>query len=154
MVFAPAVDRSAFALLSQARRLGPPLAVVCGPAHPKRVAALGRFGAASVYAVSCSDFDRYPIAAGVEVLTAVARRRSPVALLIAASRIGQAVAGRLAVRLDALGISGSVRHRAGLRHAGTVAAVDRDLASPMFGVADLTEIRRGKGMATTSRRHP
>jgi electron transfer flavoprotein alpha subunit len=37
----------------------------------------------------------------------------------------------------ALGISGSVRHRAGMRHAATVVAVDRDPAAPIFGVADL-----------------
>jgi len=68
----------------------------------------------------------------------------------------------------ALGISGSVRHRAGMRHATTVLAVDRDPASPIFGVADLgvvgdlhevvpallSEIKRRKALATTPRRHP
>jgi electron transfer flavoprotein alpha subunit len=37
----------------------------------------------------------------------------------------------------ALGISGSVRHQAGMHGAGTVVAIDRDPAAPIFAVADL-----------------
>ncbi|HKT01692.1 MAG TPA: FAD-binding protein, partial [Rugosimonospora sp.] len=37
----------------------------------------------------------------------------------------------------ALGISGSVRHQAGMRGAGTVVAVDRDPAAPIFELSDL-----------------
>jgi electron transfer flavoprotein alpha subunit len=37
----------------------------------------------------------------------------------------------------ALGISGSVRHLAGMRSAGTIVANDRDPAAPIFRLADL-----------------
>lgn len=37
----------------------------------------------------------------------------------------------------ALGISGSVRHRAGMQGAETIVAIDRDPAAPIFGIADL-----------------
>jgi electron transfer flavoprotein alpha subunit len=37
----------------------------------------------------------------------------------------------------ALGISGSVRHRAGMQGARTIVAIDRDPAAPIFGIADL-----------------
>ena len=112
LVLVPAVDGSAFALLTLARRLGSPLAVACGPADDVAVAALGRFGAASVYSVSSTDFDRSPVAARVEVLAALARRRSPAAVLIAASRTGQEVAARLSVRLDSGAVGDVVDLRA------------------------------------------
>jgi electron transfer flavoprotein alpha subunit len=37
----------------------------------------------------------------------------------------------------ALGVSGSLRHRAGMQRAGTVVAVDNDPAAPIFQLADL-----------------
>jgi electron transfer flavoprotein alpha subunit len=37
----------------------------------------------------------------------------------------------------ALGISGSMRHRAGMQGAGTIVAIDQDPAAPIFRIADL-----------------
>jgi electron transfer flavoprotein alpha subunit len=48
--------------------------------------------------------------------------------------VGRIVRPRLYL---ALGISGSVRHRAGMRAAATVVAVDRDPEAPIFAVAEL-----------------
>lgn len=46
---------------------------------------------------------------------------------------GRAVRPRLYL---ACGISGSVRHRAGMQHARTIVAIDKDPAAPIFGIAD------------------
>jgi electron transfer flavoprotein alpha subunit len=62
----------------------------------------------------------------------------------------------------ACGISGSVRHRAGMQHARTIVAIDRDPAAPIFRIADygvigdlrrvlpalLAEIARRRGSST------
>jgi len=92
------VHRSTFALLTLARRLGHPVAVLCGPADP---APLGSYGAATIYTVSGPEIVDHPVAARVEALTQLARRLTPAAVLIAANRAGQEIAARLAVRLDA-----------------------------------------------------
>jgi electron transfer flavoprotein alpha subunit len=93
-----AVHRSTYALLTLARRLGEPAAVLCGSANPEP---LGTFGAATVYTVSGPELVDHPVAARVEVLAELARRVAPAAILIAANRAGQEVAARLAARLDA-----------------------------------------------------
>jgi electron transfer flavoprotein alpha subunit len=49
-------------------------------------------------------------------------------------QVGRIVYPRLYL---ALGISGSVRHRAGMQSARTIVAIDRDPAAPIFGIADL-----------------
>jgi electron transfer flavoprotein alpha subunit len=95
------VCRSAGALLTLARRLGRPVAVLCGPVDAASVASLGRFGAATVCTVSSPAVDRYPAAARVEILVELARRMSPTAILVASGRAGQEIAARVAVRLDA-----------------------------------------------------
>lgn len=242
-----AVCRSTRALLTIARRLGAPVAVLCGTVDAASIALLGRFGARTVCTVDFPELAEHPAAASVETLVHLARRMSPTAILIAAGRAGHEVAARLAVRLDsgivsdavdlrtgpqgpiavqsvlagsyrvessvvrgtpvftvraeavapeaapvvatvhhvgmrfpghvradalggavggshtatelgwcpreamidqvgrvihprlylALGISGSVRHRAGMQGAGTIVAIDRDPAAPIFRVADL-----------------
>jgi electron transfer flavoprotein alpha subunit len=272
---------TAAALLTAARRYGTPAAVLPGPADPASVALLARFGAAVIYPVDAPELVAYPAAARVEVLVALARDTAPARILVAAGRLGQEVAARVAVRLEsrlvetvhigairsqpapvhpavrpvrvafppgvravrrvpcapgppplasaavivaggygvgspdgfalvrrvaealggavgasrtatelgwcprearvdqigtvvhpslylALGISGSVRHRAGMRGAGTVVAVDRDPAAPIFQVADLgvvgdlhavgpellAEIRRRRATPPTTSEEP
>jgi electron transfer flavoprotein alpha subunit len=49
-------------------------------------------------------------------------------------QIGASVHPRLYL---ALGVSGSIRHRAGMQGAQTIVAVDRDPRAPIFGLADL-----------------
>lgn len=49
-------------------------------------------------------------------------------------QVGRIVHPRLYL---ALGISGSIRHRAGMQGARTIVAIDRDPAAPIFGIADL-----------------
>ncbi|WP_203909904.1 electron transfer flavoprotein subunit alpha/FixB family protein [Rhizocola hellebori] len=94
------VCRSSDALLTVARRLGAPAAVLCGPADAESVAALGRYGAQAIYAIPSPACGDYTVFMGVEALVRLAAQLRPVAILIAAGHTGQEVAGRLAVRLD------------------------------------------------------
>lgn len=94
------VRRSTCALLTVARRLGTPAAVLGGPADPACAALLGRFGAATIYSVTAPEVDDHPVAARVEMLVELVRRRPPAAILIASGRDGLEIAGRVAVRLD------------------------------------------------------
>ena len=93
--------RSTFALLTLARRLGVPAAVLDGVADAASVAELGRFGAGTVYVVTVPGVDEFPIATRVEALAALAGRDRPMAILAAAGGVWHEVAARVAVRLDA-----------------------------------------------------
>ncbi|MEU7907504.1 electron transfer flavoprotein subunit alpha/FixB family protein [Actinoplanes sp. NPDC049118] len=102
------VCRSTCALLTLARRLGPPMAVLCTPADAAGVARLGRFGATTVATSSRTELDEHPAAARVELLAHLARRTAPVAVLVASHRLGQEVAARLAARLGSGLVSDAV----------------------------------------------
>ncbi|OJF11324.1 hypothetical protein BG844_27015, partial [Couchioplanes caeruleus subsp. caeruleus] len=93
------VCRSTCALLTLARRLGPPLAVLCGPPGAASVALLGRYGATTVTTTARPELDEYPAAARVELLSHLVRRTAPAAVLVASHRLGQEIAARLAARL-------------------------------------------------------
>ncbi|GAA2607530.1 electron transfer flavoprotein subunit alpha [Paractinoplanes durhamensis] len=92
--------RATCALLTVARRLGTPAAVLGGPVEPASLAALGRFGAATVYSVPAPEMTDHPVSARVEALVQLAGRRPPAAILVASGREGLEIAGRVAVRLD------------------------------------------------------
>jgi electron transfer flavoprotein alpha subunit len=94
------VRKATLELLTLARRLGEPAALVCGPSDDATVKVLGEHGAAKVYAVDDPAFDEFLVAPKAEALAAVARRVSPAAVLVTASREGTEVAARAAVRLD------------------------------------------------------
>ncbi|MEV0680317.1 electron transfer flavoprotein subunit alpha/FixB family protein [Actinosynnema sp. NPDC050436] len=88
-------------LLSAARRLGEPAAVVVGPPGTagKVKESLARYGAAKVYAVESEDAVNHLVTPKVDALQAVAGTASPVAVLVSGTIEGKEVAGRLAVRL-------------------------------------------------------
>jgi len=94
-----AKPRATCALLTVARRLGTPAAVLGGRADPVATGLLGRFGAATIYSVTAPEVDAHPVAARVEMLVELAARK-PAAILIASGRDGLEIAGRVAVRLD------------------------------------------------------
>ncbi|MFI1994545.1 electron transfer flavoprotein subunit alpha/FixB family protein [Actinoplanes sp. NPDC020271] len=87
------VRKAGLELLTLARRLGEPAAVVVGDADAAVVATLGRYGAATVHTL--------PGTGSPAALTALVRSISPAAVLIGSSPAGKEVAARLAVRLDA-----------------------------------------------------
>jgi electron transfer flavoprotein alpha subunit len=92
--------RAAGALLTVARRLGTPAAVLGGTADRRSTDLLGRFGAATIYSVVAPEVDEHPVAARVEMLVHLARLGPPAAIMIASGRDGLEIAGRVAVRLD------------------------------------------------------
>jgi electron transfer flavoprotein alpha subunit len=102
------VCRSTCASLTIARRLGIPVAVLCGPADRASVARLGRFGAMIVYTVTARATTSYPVAARVETLVQLTRQLSPSAILVSSTRAGQEIAARVAVRLDSGLISDAI----------------------------------------------
>jgi electron transfer flavoprotein alpha subunit len=97
---APGKTRATCALLTLARRIGAPAVALGGPARPADAAALARFGATTIYEVTAPEMDAHPVAARVEMLVHLARRRRPAAILIASGRDGLEIAGRVAVCLD------------------------------------------------------
>jgi electron transfer flavoprotein alpha subunit len=99
---AGAVKKVTFELLTAARTLGEPSAVVLGaPGTGDAVAGkLAEFGAAKVYVAESDDIDAYVVAPKAEVLARLVAARQPAAVLIAASSEGKEVAGRLAVKLE------------------------------------------------------
>jgi electron transfer flavoprotein alpha subunit len=95
----PRLSKPTLELLTLARRLGDPVAVVCGPAEEQTVALLARYGTTAVYHADSPDLDRLLVAPKVQLLAEVARRTAPGAVLVTSSIEGKEIAGRLAVRL-------------------------------------------------------
>jgi electron transfer flavoprotein alpha subunit len=94
------VCRSTCGSLTIARRLGIPVAVLCGPADRASIARLGRYGATTLYTVAAREVTSYPADARVETLVQLAHQLSPSAVLVSSTRAGQEIAARVAVRLD------------------------------------------------------
>ncbi|GAB3907792.1 electron transfer flavoprotein subunit alpha/FixB family protein [Kibdelosporangium lantanae] len=94
------VKKVTYELLTAARRLGEPSAVVVGaPGTAGKIKdALAAYGAAKVYVAESDDAAGYLVTPKVDVLAALAGRVSPAAVLIANTAEGKEVAGRLAVR--------------------------------------------------------
>ncbi|MEN3307272.1 MAG: electron transfer flavoprotein alpha subunit [Micromonosporaceae bacterium] len=97
-----AVKKVTLEMLTLARTLGEPAAVVLGGAGTAGplTAKLGEFGAAKVYVAESGELDGYLVAPKVSVLAALVRDASPGAVLLASTQEGKEIAGRLAVRLD------------------------------------------------------
>ena len=94
------VRKASLELLTLARRLGEPAALVCGPADEALLKLLGEYGATHVYAVENPDLEEFLVAPKAEALAAVVRRTAPAAVLVTADHEGTEVAARAAVRLD------------------------------------------------------
>jgi electron transfer flavoprotein alpha subunit len=88
-------------LLTLARRLGDPVAVVLGDGASDAAARLGEYGAARVLSVVDEAFSSYLVAPKSEVLDQVVRGVDAAAVLISSTPEGKEIAGRLAVRLGA-----------------------------------------------------
>jgi electron transfer flavoprotein alpha subunit len=87
-------------LLTAARRLGDPVAVVCGGVDDALVAALGEYGATRICAVAGSEPEEYLSVPKAEALLTLAAREAPVAVLVSSGPEGKDVAAQVAVGLD------------------------------------------------------
>jgi electron transfer flavoprotein alpha subunit len=97
-----AVKKVTLEMLTLARELGTPAAVVLGApgAAAAVVDKLAEYGAATVYAAEHEDLDGYLVAPKAAALADLVRQVSPAAVLLGSTQEGKEIAGRLAVRLD------------------------------------------------------
>jgi len=95
------VKKSTFEMLTAARVLGEPSAVVIGA--PGTAAALkdqlAEYGAGKVYVAESDDIAGYLVAPTAEALAAVVEQASPAAVLVSSSPEGKEVAARLAFKI-------------------------------------------------------
>ncbi|HEX4251825.1 MAG TPA: electron transfer flavoprotein subunit alpha/FixB family protein [Pseudonocardia sp.] len=94
------IKKVTYELLTAARALGEPSAVVAGaPGTASKLAdGLKSYGAAKIYVAESDDVDKYLGGVQVAVLESLIGSASPAAVLVAASADGKEIAGRLAVR--------------------------------------------------------
>ena len=94
------VSKPTLELLTLARRLGDPVAVVFGETDDAIAKTLGEYGATRVIFVADSSVTEYLVAPKAEALGQIAASVEPVAILISSTPEGKEIAGRLAVRLE------------------------------------------------------
>ena len=94
------VSKPALELLTLARRLGDPVAVVFGETDETVAKTLGEYGATRVLFVADSSLAEYLIAPKAEALAQVAADMDLAAILITSTPEGKEIAGRLAVKLE------------------------------------------------------
>jgi electron transfer flavoprotein alpha subunit len=87
-------------LLTLARRLGDPVAVVFGETDDAIAKTLGEYGATRVIFVADLSVTEYLVAPQAEALAQIAATVDPVAILISSTPEGKEIAGRLAVKLE------------------------------------------------------
>ena len=95
-----AVSKTTLELLTLARRLGEPVAVVFGGGAEAAAGRLGEYGATRVVAVTDPAIDEFLVAPKAEALQQLAAAAPPAAILITSSAEGKEIAGRLAVKLS------------------------------------------------------
>ena len=94
------VKKTTLELLTAARSLGEPGAVVLGPGQAAALSAvLPEYGAATIYAVAGAEFDQYLVAPKAEALAAVAAQATPAAVLVSSTPENKEIAARLAIKL-------------------------------------------------------
>ena len=110
-----AVRKPTLELLTLARRIGEPSAVLlgAGSAVADIAAKLGEYGAAKVYAADAAEFSDYLVVPKVDALEQIAKAGTPAAVLVTSSGEGKEIAARLALRLGSGVITDAVDVNAG-----------------------------------------
>ncbi|MEU6974231.1 electron transfer flavoprotein subunit alpha/FixB family protein [Kitasatospora aureofaciens] len=109
------VRKPALELLTLARRIGEPSAVVlgAGAAAADIAAKAAEFGAAKVYVADGAEFADQLVVPKVDALTQIAKTVSPAAVLVTSSGEGKEVAARVALRIGSGIITDAVDLEAG-----------------------------------------
>ena len=100
-----------YELLTLARELGTPSAVVLGAGAPAAAAKVAAYGAEKVYVSEAEELDGYLVAPKAAVLASLVADKSPAAVLLPSNADGKEIAARLAVKTgsglitDAVGVS-------------------------------------------------
>ena len=129
-------------LLTLARRLGEPSAVVCGAATDDVVATLGEHGATTVYVASAPEIEQFLSVPKAEVLVSIAQRVDPAAVLVTSGPEGKDVAARVAVRLG----SGLVTDAVDVVAEGGVVRTTQSVVAGSFHV--VSDVVRGIPVVT------
>jgi electron transfer flavoprotein alpha subunit len=122
-------------LLTLARTLGEPSAVLLGGSVAGLADKLGEYGAQKVYVAESADLDDYLVAPKAEVLAQIVADSSPAMVLVASSPEGKEVAARAALR------SGS-----GLITDATGVAAGAQATQNIFGGAIVVQSKVTKGI--------
>ncbi|MCD0483797.1 electron transfer flavoprotein subunit alpha/FixB family protein [Streptacidiphilus sp. ASG 303] len=109
------IRKPALELLTLARRIGEPSAVVlgAGAAAADIAAKAGEYGAAKVYVADGAEFADYLVVPKVDALTQVAKAAGAAAVLVTSSGEGKEIAARTALRLGSGIITDAVDLQAG-----------------------------------------
>jgi electron transfer flavoprotein alpha subunit len=97
-----AVKKVTLEMLTMARALGEPSAVVLGGpgAAAPLTAKLGEYGAEKIYVAESDDIAGHLVAPKASVLAKLIKEVGPAAVLLGSSQEGKEIAGRLAVKLE------------------------------------------------------
>jgi electron transfer flavoprotein alpha subunit len=108
-----AVRKTTLELLTIARRLGEPSAVLLGAGFDAAKETLAQYGAEKVYRLESADFADYLVAPKAEALAGLVASVAPRAVLITSSPEGKEIAARLAIKTESGLITDAVDVQAG-----------------------------------------
>ncbi|MGI8666548.1 MAG: electron transfer flavoprotein subunit alpha/FixB family protein [Jatrophihabitans sp.] len=137
------LKKSATELLTAARALGEPSAVVIGaPGTGAALAGqLAEYGAAKVYLAESDEFADYLVAPKAEVLAQIAGQASPAAILVASTPENKEIAARTAFKIDSGFLADAVEIGA-----------DGQVSQSIFGGAVTVSSKVAKGVPVISLR--
>ncbi len=163
LVVVDAVDGSVLKptleLLTLARRIGSPAAVVFGPAANQAIAVLAEYGAADVYLVPDPRVLEHLVVPKVDALEQIAGQVDDLAaVLLTASPEGKEIGARLALRLDSGFISDAIDVEAGDPGSGHAVVATQSAFAASFTVTSAVtsgvSIIAVKPNATTPEQNP